>query len=198
MNGRDAAFHFSNVLRYRHADHPDQVHITPLYVLTPVRLDLGGGIGLDPCTSEDNPVGAERFYTAADDGLAQPWSGPGWSPSVFCNPPYGKAREPWVTRCADAGRRGQPVVLLIPAATDTRSFQAAAESADAVVFVRGRLKFGTLRPNRRQAAASHPSALIGWNTALTAAAGLGLRMAAAGKATPRSSQASLFGSGGAA
>ena len=35
-------------------------------------------------------------------------------------------------------------------------------------------KFGVLRPNRRQAAASHPSALIGWNTALGPCAHLGL------------------------
>jgi hypothetical protein len=50
------------------------------------------------------------------------------------------------------------------------------------VFVRGRLKFGTLRPNRRQQAASHPSALIGWNVDLTPCAGLGLHVPLA--ATP--------------
>jgi hypothetical protein len=39
------------------------------------------------------------------------------------------------------------------------------------------LKFGTLRPNRRQHAASHPSALLGWNVDLLACADLGWRVA---------------------
>jgi hypothetical protein len=65
-------------------------------------------------------------------------------------------------------------VLLIPAHTDTRIFQAAASTADALLFIKGRVKFGVLRPNRRQVAASHPSALIGWNVDLRPAAHLGL------------------------
>jgi DNA N-6-adenine-methyltransferase (Dam) len=168
-----AAHWFSNALRYRAGDHPDQTQFTPAYVLTLIRQDLGG-IGLDPCTLPSNPVGADRFYTVGDDGLTQPWSRPGWLPSIFVNPPYGKAREPWVDRCVYYGRE-QKVCLLIPAATDTRVFQRAASAADAVVFVRGRLKFGTLRPNRRQHAASHPSALIGWNTRLELCQTLGWR-----------------------
>lgn len=38
---------------------------------------------------------------------------------------------------------------------------------------RGYFGVGVLRPNRRQQAASHPSALIGWNTDLAACAALG-------------------------
>ena len=172
-----ASHRFNNDLRYRDGNHPDQTQFTPAYVLDPVRADIGG-IGLDPCTTDDNPIGAEVFYTIADDGLAQPWSGPAWSPAVFVNPPYSKAREPWVKKCIEAGVRGQKVVLLIPAATDTRIFQAAAETATAIVFIRGRVKFGTLRANRRQHAASHPSALIGWNTHLHACSALGWKAAA--------------------
>lgn len=169
-----AGHRFDNELRYRDGDHPGQWHLTPSYVLDRVRADLGG-IDLDPCTTEDNPTGARTFYTAADDGLDLAWGGEDWFPSVFCNPPYSKAREPWVDLCIEAGLLGQRVVLLIPAATDTRIFQRAATSADAVVFVKGRLKFGTLRGNRRQHAASHPSALLGWNVALNECAALGWR-----------------------
>ena len=172
-----------NDLRYRDGDHPNQTQFTPSYVLEPVRVDLGGSIGLDPCTTSDNPVGATYFYTAEDDGLdtinSSWWYAPteeiSFIESVFVNPPYSKAREPWVERCITAGDRGQKVILLIPAATDTRIFQKAVRSAEAVVFVKGRVKFGTLRPNRRQHAASHPSALIGWNTDLEACSALGLR-----------------------
>ena len=177
----------SNDIRYREGDHPAQTQFTPDYVLEPVRVDLGGVIGLDPCTTEDNPVGAERFYTAKDDGLSQRWD----TETIFVNPPYSKAREPWVDRCIRAAAQGAKVVLLIPAATDTRIFQKATATADSVVFIKGRVKFGVLRPNRRQVAASHPSALIGWNTALEASAVLGWRVPACGE--PSLADAALAG-----
>ena len=174
-----AAHRFDNALRYGEADHPRQWHLTPTYVLAAVRQDLGGIIDLDPCTFADNPVNAESFYTALDDGLSKPWR---WArtvgrvcPTIFVNPPYGKAREPWINHCLAAAEWGR-VILLVPAATDTRIFQKAASTATAVVFVRGRVKFGTRRDNRRQHAASHPSALIGWNTNLEACSALGLRV----------------------
>jgi hypothetical protein len=160
---------FSNRLRYRREDHPNQCQITPEYVLIPVRAALGGIIGLDPCTTPDNPVGAERFFCPPADGAALPWD----SGSIFVNPPYGKARERWVRKCLTAGFAGSTVILLIPAATDTGVFQQALGSAQSVVFIQGRVKFGVTRPNQRQAAASHPSALIGWNTDLAACAYLG-------------------------
>lgn len=181
---KSAEHRMNNHIRYRDGNHPAQTQFTPEYVLEPVRVDLGGSIGLDPCTTPENPVGADRFYTVDDDGLSQPWWW-AWTtidgnrlptehlPSVFCNPPYGKAREPWVERCIAAGARGQKVILLMPAATDTRIFRLAASSSRAIVYVTGRVKFGTLRPNRRQYAASHPSALIGWNTSLAACSELG-------------------------
>ena len=164
----------SNDLRYRPSTHIQQRQLTPRYVLDPVTIDLGG-VGLDPCTEPDNPTNAARFYTVDDDGLSSPWWAPDWVPSVFVNPPYGKAREPWVERCIEAGARGQRVVLLMPAHTDTRCFQKALSTCTSTVFIKGRVKFGVLRANRRQEAASHPSALIGWNVALHACSALGLR-----------------------
>lgn len=168
-----ASHRFNNDLRYRDGAHQNQRQLTPPYVLTPVRASLGLRIGLDPCTEDDNPTGAEQFYTATDDGLTKPWSGPGWLPSVFVNPPYSKAREPWVRRCVEAGARGQRVVLLIPSHTDTRIWHEALETARALCFIKGRVKFGVLRENRRQEAASHASALIGWNVDLAPCASIG-------------------------
>ena len=184
MSGRDAnhaAHRFSNDLRYGDGDHQRQWHLTPDYVLNPVRVDLGGAIDLDPCTFPDNPTRAEWFHTVADDGLKRPWA-PGTT--VFVNPPYGKAREPWVERCIKTASRGSRVILLIPAATDTRIFQRAMSTATAVVFVRGRVKFGSKRDNGRQHAASHPSALIGWNTDLAACESLGCRVSVRGGTDP--------------
>ena len=168
----------SNDIRYRNGDHPNQTQFTPPYVFEPACVDLGGVIGLDPCTTPDNPLGADDFYAIEDglDGLGLPWFSSVWRPTIFVNPPYSKAREPWVRECIRAGERGQKIILLIPAATDTRIFQAAVSTSTAVVFIKGRVKFGTLRPNRRQHAASHPSALIGWNTYLDACSALGWRV----------------------
>lgn len=167
-----ASTRFSNELRDRPGGHPGQVYLTPPYVLSPLREVFGGTIGLDPCTTDDNPVGAERFYCPPADGRELPWD----AASVFCNPPYGRARVPWVRRCISAAMAGSAVVLLIPAHTDTRVFQQAIAEAGQVVFVRGRLKFGVPRANGRQYAASHPSALIGWNADLAPCAHLGVRV----------------------
>lgn len=162
----------SNDLRYREGDHPNQTQLTPAYVLNPIRIALGGYIDLDPCSLPTNPTKANAIYYLPDDGRILPWE----ATTIFVNPPYGKAREPWVDRCIQAGRAGRRVVLLIPAATDTRIFQKALDTADEVVFTKGRLKFGVLRPNRRQVAASHPSAIIGWNVSLKSCDHLGQRV----------------------
>ena len=168
-----AASRMNNDLRYRDGAHANQRRLTPPYVLEPVRVALGGVIGLDPCNEPDNPTGAIRFYTAEHDGLRQSWD----DDSIYVNPPYSRAREPWVKKCVQAGV-GSRVVLLMPAATDTRIFQWAMTDAHEVVFIKGRVKFGVLRSNRRQEAASHPSALLGWNVSMAPCAHLGLRATA--------------------
>lgn len=155
----DARYRFSNDLRYRGDEHPNQVQLTPEYALEPIRAALGGRIELDPCTEADNPTRAERFFTVRDDGMAQSWD----AESIFVNPPYSAAKDRWVERCMAEGERGAKVVLLIPAHPDTRVFQRVLRSAHAVVFVKGRLKFGVKRDNGRQKAASHGSAILVWN-----------------------------------
>lgn len=153
-----AAHRFNNDLRYRDDDHELQRQLTPVYVLGPVTAALGG-IGLDPCTESDNPTGAAKFYAKPIDGAAEPWD----AGAIFCNPPYSKARERWVHRCLEAASHGSRVILLMPSHTDTRLFHKAIATASHVVFIKGRVKFGVLRDNGRQEAASHPSCLICWN-----------------------------------
>lgn len=167
---RSASSRFSNELRYRGDLDDGQAQLTPAYVLDAVRAALGGSIELDPCTEPGNPAGADRFYCPPADGACEPWD----ADTIFVNPPYSRAREPWVRKCIAAGLAGSKVVLLIPAATDTRIFQDALSTADQVLFLRGRVKFGIPRENGRQAAASHPSALIGWGADLELARPLGL------------------------
>ena len=152
----NAAHRFDNAKRRRPEHHARQAMLTPSYVLEPVR-DLLGGIGLDPCTEPDNPTGAAAFYCPPDDGAVLPWD----AATVFCNPPYGQARERWVKRCVEEGQH-RKIVLLIPAHTETRVFQYALAHCTSVVLIQARLRFGVLRENRRQEAASHGSALFGF------------------------------------
>lgn len=164
----NASHRFDNEKRRRPDHHARQAMLTPPYVLEPVRALLGG-IGLDPCTEPDNPTGAGQFYHLPNDGCALPWD----AQTIFCNPPYGEARDRWVDRCIAEAKAGKQVVLLIPAHPDTRTFQRALSASTSVLFVKGRLKFGVLRENRRQEAASHGSALLGFNIDLSPLADLG-------------------------
>ena len=166
-----AAHRFDNGKRRRPDHHARQAMLTPEYVLEPVR-GLLGGIGLDPCTEPDNPTGAEQFYCLPADGCTLPWN----AESVFCNPPYGEARDRWVTRCIQEGA-SRRVLLLIPSHTETRTFQRALLACDSVLFITARLRFGVLRENRRQEAASHGSALFGFGVDVTPLHALGVPMA---------------------
>lgn len=177
MSGQ-AQFRFDNAKRRRPEHHARQAMLTPGYVLEPIR-ELLNGIDLDPCTEPDNPTQAKRFYCLPQDGCELPWD----VASVFCNPPYGEARDRWAERCINEGKSRQ-VVLLIPAHTDTRTCQKVLRAADSVLFVKGRLKFGVLRENRRQEAASHGSLIAGWKCDLSPLSHLGVVLKPLPKGTP--------------
>lgn len=162
-----ASHRFDNAKRRRPDHHERQAMLTPQYVLDPVR-DLLGGIGLDPCTEPDNPTRAGKWYSLPDDGCALPWD----AQTVWCNPPYGAARDRWVDRCIAEGAN-RKVVLLIPAHTETRTFQRALKACTSVLLVRSRLRFGVLSENGRQEAASHGSAMFGFGVDLSPLSSLG-------------------------
>lgn len=156
-----AGHRFDNTKRRRPESHARQAMLTPSYILEPIR-ELLGGIGLDPCTEPDNPTRADRFYCLPQDGCSLPWD----AATVFCNPPYGEARNRWVEKAIVSGTK-RKVVLLIPSHTETKIFQRALRTCTNVVFVRARLRFGVLRENRRQEAASHGSAVFGFGVDLS-------------------------------
>jgi len=166
----DASHRFDNAKRRRSDNHGRQRMLTPDYVLDPIKVALGG-IELDPCTEPDNPTQAAHFYCPPNDGAVLSWN----HRSVYCNPPYGEAKDRWVERCISEGNF-RSVVLLIPSHTETRTFQKALGAADSVVFVRARLRFGVLRANRRQEAASHGSAVFGFRVSLDPLRDVGVLM----------------------
>ena len=96
-------------------------------------LDAEFNFTLDPCANDENHK-CERYFTEAEDGLAQDWGGY----RVFCNPPYGRALYKYREGCKD----GTIVVLLIPARTDTTYFHDFIMNRAEIRFIKGRLKFG--------------------------------------------------------
>lgn len=98
-----------------------------------VRFDL------DPCSpGRDHWVPADRIYTIADDGLAQPWEG-----FVFMNPPFGgrNGHVPWLKRFIEH-RNG---IAVVRAYTSAGWFHDWVPRSDLILFPRGKTKF--VRPN---------------------------------------------------
>lgn len=98
---------------------------------------------LDPCATPENAK-CERYYTAADDGLQQPWRG-----TAFVNPPYSQVGK-WVEKARSEWQWGATVVMLLPARTDTRWFHAhiwdeqqhRCQPGVELRLLKGRLRFG--------------------------------------------------------
>jgi hypothetical protein len=72
-------------------------------------------------------------YALPQDGLRLPWP-PG---PIWCNPPYGKATREWLRRMGEH-RNGMALVF---ARTDTEWYHETRQTADAILFLAGRVKF---------------------------------------------------------
>lgn len=147
-------------------------HPTPQCVID--RLLKLGPIMLDPCSNPASIVPAivrimlpEYAHAAVNgrviygDGLAHPWPSGGL---VYVNHPYSRGNpERWLRACAEHWQRerhratGTEIVALTAARTDTVAWHTALESAHAVAYWRGRLRFLHAR-----GPAPFPSALIYW------------------------------------
>lgn len=95
------------------------------------------GFVLDPAAT-DKTAKCSLYYTPETDGLSQSWDRGG---AVFCNPPYGREIGKWVQKAFEEARGGYPIVLLIPARTDTAYFHDYIYGKAEIRFVRGRLRF---------------------------------------------------------
>jgi len=77
-----------------------------------------------------------RFWTPAENGLAQPW-GPG---PTWCNPPYSDP-GPWCRKATAEALAGNLSVLLLKSDTGTAWFQDDIAGKAEVIFLRPRVRF---------------------------------------------------------
>lgn len=101
------------------------------------KLNAEFGFVLDPAAT-DKTAKCSLYYTPETDGLSQSWDRGG---AVFCNPPYGREIGKWVQKAYKEARGGYPIVLLIPARTDTAYFHDYIYGKAEIRFVRRRLRF---------------------------------------------------------
>lgn len=119
---------------------------TPQYFFDAVNEEFS--FELDVCASPENAK-CSRYFTEAEDGLTQEWSGICWM-----NPPYGRAIGDWMRKAYESSLSGATVVCLVPSRTDTRWWHDYAAKGE-IRFLRGRLKFGAATTS-----APFPSALV--------------------------------------
>ena len=129
--------------------------LTDEWLTPPHILAVLGQFDLDPCAAVNQswPT-ARRQYTIEDDGLSQPWSG-----RVWCNPPYGAKAGAWLKRL---GEHGNGVALIFARTETDMFFRYVWDKADALFFLRGRVRF--CKPDGRPAlnSAGAPSVLVAY------------------------------------
>jgi site-specific DNA-methyltransferase (adenine-specific) len=106
---------------------------------------------LDVCADDNNckcdawlSDPAKSRNGGGQDALIEPWR-LSWQENIplicWMNSPYGRELPKWIDKAILEVKRGNKVVCLVPARTDTKWFAKAWDNANAVWFVRGRLTF---------------------------------------------------------
>ena len=138
---------------------------TTTWLTPPAVIKALGEFDLDPCASLDRPWDtAKQHFTIEDDGLKQDWYG-----RVWCNPPYGREMNPFLEKMIKHVDNGGSGIVLIFARTETKAFfDYVWDKADAILFLKGRLKFHYPDGSVGESAGS-PSVLIAYGAQEVAA-----------------------------
>lgn len=106
----------------------------------------------------DKTTKCNLYYTPETNGLSQSWNCGG---AVFCNPPYGREIGKWVKKAYQESLICKnPIVLLIPARTDTVYFHDYIYGKAEIRFVKGRLRFTDEDGNPSKDVAPFPSMIV--------------------------------------
>jgi phage N-6-adenine-methyltransferase len=116
---------------------------------------------LDPCTTADNPLCCDRFFTAEDDGLVQPWNRTdGTLSRAFANPPYSLMRQ-FAIKAIQEAMAGCFVAFILPNDCSTRAFKLLAAHAWGRWEIPFRVKFETPEGKKVDVARSHVVFFLG-------------------------------------
>ena len=124
--------------------------------LTPPEIIRSLGVfDLDPCAPINRPWDmAINHFTIKDNGLSKKWSG-----RIWLNPPYGNEAIGWLSRIAEHGNG----ILLIFARTETKMFfKYVWDKADAVLFLKGRIRFFYVDGTISNFSGGAPSCLVAY------------------------------------
>ncbi len=124
---------------------------------------LGLTFDLDPSSPHDmeTAVPATTKYTVFDDGLSKEWFG-----RVWLNPPYSKWTKYWMRRMS-AHRNG---IALCFSRTDAEWFHETVSTADAVLFLKGRIEFVPGHENKhKKSRAGAGTVMFAWGAESVAA-----------------------------
>ena len=112
------------------------------------KIAQGFNFVLDVCADKDNAK-CDDFFTVEDDALKQSWVarvahagfGQEGVGDLWMNPPYGRTIGLWIDKALSEATKVQ-IVCLLPARTDTLWWEKLTTTADEILFVTGRLRFG--------------------------------------------------------
>jgi hypothetical protein len=98
---------------------------------------------------DDDPCGLNCDLPLLD-GLNRDWGS-----MTFLNPPYGTQTIKWLKKAYEQYQQGKTIICLVASRTDTKWWHEYCMKATEIRFIRGRLKFGTMKFN-----APFPSAIV--------------------------------------
>lgn len=135
----------------------DNEWYTPAAYIESARRVLGG-IDLDPasCEEANKTVRASRYYSIADDGLAQPWKG-----RIWLNPPYGGMVHKFARKLIaehEAGNVETAILLVNAHCTDSKWFHPYWDHT--LCFSYSRLDFDVSGREKVRNRSAHGSAFI--------------------------------------
>lgn len=137
--------------------------LTPPEIVEAVHATFKGPPEIDPCSHPASKVGADESWLLPEaDGL----DGARWrrhGRTFYVNPPFGPGLSRWVEKCVETAWDGGEIVLVLPAAVETRWWQTHIwPKAERIAFPDRRIQFINPDTGERERNPPMACALVYW------------------------------------